>query len=408
MRIGLLLAAAAAGLSGGAGPAFGAAGGWGGDLGSALRTAGRLDRPVLIHFSAAWCGPCRRMKPVLHSPIVARRLDEDAVGVSLDFDAHRDVAAKYGVASIPADVLLAPDGRVLGVMSGFKTAPDYARRVAAVASQYRDLRTRLARRTPADPVRAPAPRGSGTGVPDIALLDPDVARDASWGDGPALPAPARKPERPDPELPPNDGAFGDSAPRYDDFRDPAADPGGPAPEPRRTNRPVAPADRPPLPDPFGPDPLADDAGRTPSDADSPAPGRPRVARRVDGGAPRLLGMRGYCPVTLHETRRWVRGDSEYAWEHQGVTYFMADAQTFAAFVKASEAFAPRLLGCDPVLYRDEGRAVPGKTKHAAIWRGGLFLFATADTRRTFAADPTAYAASRQVLLIEEIEGVGTF
>ena len=397
MRLGLLLAAAT-GLSAGLLPA---GGGWDGDLPSAMRRAGELDRPVLIHFSAAWCGPCRRMEPVLQSPIVGRRLHEDAVGVTLDFDAHRDVAARYGVASIPADVLLSPDGRVLGVMSGYKTAPDYARRVAAVAGQYRDQRVRLARRTPAAPVRAPDPRGAGpagTGVPEIALLDP------SWEDGPALPAPARRPPVPDPELPPADRAFGDSAPRYDDFSEPR-----PAPAPRRSNRPVSPRDVPrdaPLPDPFGPEPI--ERGANPPDARDPAPGRPYVARRAGGSAPRLLGMRGYCPVTLHQARRWVRGEAKYAWDHQGVTYFMADAEAFAEFVKASEDFAPRLLGCDPVLYKDEGRAVPGQTKHAALWRGGLFLFATAETRRTFAAAPTAYAASRQVLLIEEIEGVGTF
>ena len=397
MRIGLLLAAAA-GLSAGLLPA---GGGWDGDLPGAMRRAERLDRPVLIHFSAAWCGPCRRMEPVLRSPIVGRRLHDDAVGVTLDFDAHRDVAARLGVASIPADVLLAPDGRVLGVMSGYKTAPDYARRVAAVAGQYRDQQVLLARH--AAPVRAPEPRGSGrsrTGVPDIALLDP------SWEDGPALPAPVREPVAPDPELPPAGGAFGDSAPKYDDFADP---PGSArtAPEPRRSNRPAFDRDA-PLPDPFGPGPAEPPRDAAPPDADGRTPGRPYVARRTGGSAPRLLGMRGYCPVTLHRSRRWVRGDAEYAWDHQGVTYFMANAEAFADFVKAGEDFAPRLLGCDPVLYRDEGRAVPGKTKHAAVWRGGLFLFATADTRRTFAADPTKYAASRQVLLIEEIEGVGTF
>ena len=414
MRIGLFLAAAAACCA--AGPAAGvaAAADWHRDLRVATAEAGRLDRPVLIHFSAAWCGPCQRMKPVLHSAAVARRLREDAVGVSLDFDAHRDVAARYGVASIPADVLVAPDGRVLGVMSGFKTAPDYARRVAAVAGQYRDLRTRLARRTPAAPVHAPDPRGSGrsrngggdrgTGVPDIALLDP------SWEDGPALPAPPARTNTPTPDLPPPAGAFGDSNRRYDDFADPADRPasadrpaGRPAPiaVPRRSDRLI---ENPPLPDPFGPAPARTD--RAPADDGGAVAGRPRVARRV--GAPRLLGMRGYCPVTLRQTRRWGRGRREFAWEHQGVTYFMADAAAFADFVKAAEDFAPRLLGCDPVLYRDEGRAVPGKTEHAAVWRGGLFLFAAAATRRTFAENPAAYAASRQVLLIEEIEGAGTF
>ena len=400
MRLGLLLAAAAAAPSGAPAAAGPAGGPWHADLPAAMREAGRLDRPVLAHFSASWCGPCRRMEPVLHSPAVRETLGREAVGVRLDFDRDRAVARRYGVGSIPADVLLAPDGRVLGVMSGYKPAGDYARRVAAVAGQYRDLRARVARTRP---VAAPDPRRGDGRVPAVSLLDP------SWDDTPALPAPSARPDPAgidEPVLPPadgggsggadgggNDGAFGDSDPRgYDDFA-----PADPVPVPRRTDRP---AYRDDLPDPFGvPDRPAG------PDARGSVPGRPRVANRP---ARRLLGMRGYCPVTLHQTRQWRRGDREFAWDHQGVTYFMADAEAFTAFVKNAEDFAPRLLGCDPVLYKDDGRAVPGRTEHAAIWRGGLFLFASARTRAAFAAAPTAYAASRQVLLIDEIEGVGTF
>ena len=399
MRIGLLLAAAAT-------ASAAALGGtdrvWRRDLDAALRDAGQLDRPVVVHFSAAWCGPCRRMESTLHSPAVLGLLGREAVGVHLDFDRHKNVAQRYGVASIPADVLIAPDGRVLGVMSGYKPAADYARRVSAVADQYANSRDRLrlAKNFPVDPVRAPDPRRGGGRVPEVSLLDP------SWDEPPALSAPPPRTPTEEPVLPPADGAdgaFGDSDPReYDDFADPD-------PAPRRTNRP---AYRDDLPDPFGAeDPFAvsePDGGRAPRSVVPPAgapTGRPRVARRVTR---KLLGMRGYCPVTLHESRRWARGESRFSWEHQGVTYFMADAEAFARFVKNAEDYAPRLLGCDPVLYRDEGRAVPGKTEHAAIWRGGLFLFASAETRRTFADAPKAYAASRQVLLIDEIEGIGTF
>ena len=393
-------------------PASAVAGGWHRDLPSALESARAGDRPVLMHFSASWCGPCRQMEPVLRSAEVADVLRDGAVGVHLDFDTHKDVAQRYGVRSIPADVLLTPDGRVLGQMSGVKQPGDYARRVRAVAAQYAGLK-----------VRAPAPRrpaggSNGDGpVPRIARMAPPDRRpgagDPSWEDDPALAAPdpggapdfGRSPElgRPTRDL---GGAFGDSVPRpADDPLSGRPDPFGPSPAAKPDPLRTAPAQREPkYPRPDAPAlaPLADDLR-----ADDPAPrsGRPRIARRPSR---RLLGMRGFCPVTLHEQRRWVRGDREFQWEHQGITYFLADTAAFDRFYEEPERYAPKLLGCDPVLYRDEGRAVPGSTAHAAIWRDDLFLFTSAKTRAAFRADPSKYANSRQVLLIEEIEGAGTF
>ena len=62
--------------------------------------------PVLVDFTAAWCPPCRVMKPVLAE--LAER--EDVKIVQLDVDADQRTAAEYGVLSMPTFILF-KDGR---------------------------------------------------------------------------------------------------------------------------------------------------------------------------------------------------------------------------------------------------------------------------------------------------------
>jgi thioredoxin 1 len=65
------------------------------------------ERPVLVDFTAAWCPPCRVMKPVLAE--LAEERDDLRV-VQLDVDEHQRTAAEYGVLSMPTFILFR-DGR---------------------------------------------------------------------------------------------------------------------------------------------------------------------------------------------------------------------------------------------------------------------------------------------------------
>lgn len=66
--------------------------------------------PVIIDFSATWCGPCQRFKPTFHK--VAAAYAGKARFVTVDIDDCPAAAKQFGVQSIPQVSVLKSDGTI--------------------------------------------------------------------------------------------------------------------------------------------------------------------------------------------------------------------------------------------------------------------------------------------------------
>ena len=382
---------------------------WAQDVESAFQEAKARNLPVLLHFWSPDCVPCRRLEQtVFNQQRVIQSMNELFVPVQVNAKEYPAVARRYGIRSVPKDVIVTPMDEEIHRMFTPANADQYVAQLTAVA--FRTGKTsghsfagpsspfggeRKAQRSSLVDRQADrsqfAQRSPLTEKYDQRNPEPVISSADRRNDGPqevlnkfagrrSSPANAFvDPEKESPNIDADDSHQGRSRwgswPNHSDERSERTNSGIPA---KKT--------------------ITNHTTRNGWRTENSTPDKPTAKSSTQSAPPKVatqqsatVGLEGYCPVTLLKKNKWVKGDRRYGVVHRGRAYLFTGLAEKEMFFADPDEFSPVLAGLDPVALSENGKANQGRRAHGVVYRQRVYLFSSEDNLSRFWEEPERFA-----------------
>lgn len=86
------------------------------------------EKPVIVDFWAEWCGPCKKLSPMIEE--IADEMGDKVTVAKVDVDANRQLSALFQIMSIPS-VLIFKDGEKVDEFVGVRPKAEIVERLNA-------------------------------------------------------------------------------------------------------------------------------------------------------------------------------------------------------------------------------------------------------------------------------------
>jgi len=101
-----------------------------------LRLAKESGKPVMLFFTADWCGPCVELKKYVFTDNRVVAASRRLINISINADSDFETLSAYQVRGIPAIFFLNPRGEMITKYSGDRSASSFVKQMTAVADKH--------------------------------------------------------------------------------------------------------------------------------------------------------------------------------------------------------------------------------------------------------------------------------